>query len=679
MSPVAFVVAVCVAAGVPGSDDYLKGCDALRVAHYGDAVKSFEACAALDGPLTPYAKLRSAFCVAAAGDPDAGVKAYHSLMEQYPKGPWVRMAKTYLASLLALYKDYEKASSLYTDALSFEPKPWWVDRYDAAAAAAFVQTPDAASRGWTYYRNVIANSRLITPRVEAATHLLESSDAGNKLAASWGMTKSGECKQGLDILLALAPELLTDAQKDFDWKAYATALSAKAGAKAGDLEPLRELARAQSRNPWMREWLAYLARVHTASGRIDVAKEASGLLLESFGDSDEAALALWWLAARLAKDDKSAEAIDAYQRFARKYPDNSRADDALFAVAEQQRSLKSVNGLVEATEKLAARFPKSSLLPKAWYWVGCAELKADKKKAAEAFRHAAKYGPGDFYAHRALLRLQGGAKAGSDIRVGGASAFLKAFPLPSEPPGGTPQELLSEAWYQRLLFFATNGLEEAEWETLDLAPQLKGGEKAAGLYTALAEAGVAFTAENHADAFQWGNENGSPSVARQRLDFPRAYWPIVVKIGKEMGVDPYLILAVARQESTFRPALASSAGAVGVMQLMPGTAEHMVKTDPEISPETGANLESPVNSLRLGARYLKLMLDRSDGNIAFALASYNAGPGNCAKWRKQYAKADLETFVESIPFSETRDYVKIVLGNYAAYYSLYPPAGATER
>jgi soluble lytic murein transglycosylase len=166
------------------------------------------------------------------------------------------------------------------------------------------------------------------------------------------------------------------------------------------------------------------------------------------------------------------------------------------------------------------------------------------------------------------------------------------------------------------------------------------------------------------------------SVARERLGYPRAYWPYVLKVGQETGVDPYLILAVARQESTFRPSLASSAGAVGVMQVMPATAEHMVKTDPNTSPETGSNLESPLNSLRLGARYLRLMLDGSQGNIAFALASYNAGPGNCAKWRKQFAKADLETFIESIPFAETRDYVKIVLANYAAYYSLYPPADA---
>jgi soluble lytic murein transglycosylase len=158
-----------------------------------------------------------------------------------------------------------------------------------------------------------------------------------------------------------------------------------------------------------------------------------------------------------------------------------------------------------------------------------------------------------------------------------------------------------------------------------------------------------------------------------RLDYARAYWPHVVAIAKETGVDPYLILAVARQESTFRPSLTSSAGAQGVMQVMPGTAEWLAKAEPTIGPEHAKQLDVPTSSLRLGTYYLMRMIDRCGGNVADALASYNAGPGNLSKWRKQYPNADLDTFIESIPFSETRHYVKAVLGNYAAYHSLYPP------
>ena len=676
------LAALCVTAALPGADDYLKGHDALRAARYGDAVKAFTACAAKGGPLVPYAKLRKAFCAAASGDRDGGAKAYQRLLKEYPHGPWVRMAKTYLGLLLALKEDYRQASTLYADALSFEPKPWWVDLYDAAAADACVHNPDTASRGYAYYRNVIAATRLIDVRVEAAKHLVESSDSGDRLVAAWGMIKSGECKQALDILLALAPTALTGAMKDFDWKGYAAALESKGKPQTAGPNPLCGLANSQADNPWARLWLAYVARTQIAAGRIEIASLVCELLLDAFGKSEQASDALWWLAGRLAKDGKRAQAIEQYLRFVKKFPDSTRADDALFLAADMQRALAATKDFIKTVHLLSERYPQSSLLPKAWYWVGCAEQKeGDKKQAAEAFRRAAAHGMGDFYAHRALVRLHGAkdakAETGRDIKVDGATAFLKAFPLPSESPPEVPREMLSEPSLQRLAFFATYGLEESEWEALDLAPRLKSDPEAEALYQALAEAGLAYTAVNYADAFQWENAGGKPSVARRRLDYPRAYWPHVLKVSEETGVDPYLILAVARQESTFRPRLVSYAGAVGVMQVMPSTAEQLAKS-PDIPKETASNLESPLNSLRLGAHYLSEMLARWKGNVAFALASYNAGPGNCAKWQKQFAKADLETFIESIPFAETREYVKIVLGNYAAYYSLYPPLDKKE-
>ena len=71
--------------------------------------------------------------------------------------------------------------------------------------------------------------------------------------------------------------------------------------------------------------------------------------------------------------------------------------------------------------------------------------------------------------------------------------------------------------------------------------------------------------------------------------------------------------------------------------------------------------------------YMLRMADRSDGHLVYALASYNAGPGNCDKWRRRFPNHSTEAFIQAIPFSETKGYVKKVLGNYAAYHSLYPP------
>ena len=148
------------------------------------------------------------------------------------------------------------------------------------------------------------------------------------------------------------------------------------------------------------------------------------------------------------------------------------------------------------------------------------------------------------------------------------------------------------------------------------------------------------------------------------LGWPPGFWALLIC--------PLLLLAVARQESTFRPRVQSHAGAVGLMQVMPGTADWLAKVEPAVTEEHVADLRNPANSMRLGAYYLMRMVDRSEGNLVFALGSYNAGPGNVDKWRKRGPVTDMAAFVEAIPFGETRGFVKKVLGNYAAYHSLYP-------
>jgi len=164
------------------------------------------------------------------------------------------------------------------------------------------------------------------------------------------------------------------------------------------------------------------------------------------------------------------------------------------------------------------------------------------------------------------------------------------------------------------------------------------------------------------------------ALQRVRIQYPRAYWRYVADLGRTTEVDPFLVLAVVRQETFYRPTLTSSAGAKGIMQIMPATALWVAEMEKDVRTEHAENLENPRNSLLIGAHYLKRMIREADGNLVYALASYNAGPGNCRKWRSKFGDKDLADFVESIPFRETRNYVKKVLGYYAAYHSVYPPA-----
>ena len=133
---------------------------------------------------------------------------------------------------------------------------------------------------------------------------------------------------------------------------------------------------------------------------------------------------------------------------------------------------------------------------------------------------------------------------------------------------------------------------------------------------------------------------------------------------------PYLVASLIRQESEFNPSARSSAGALGLMQVMPATGRTLFRRL-GIPSFSSRKLTVPDTSLRLGTFYLKEALARLDGNLPKALAAYNAGESRIPKWMALGPFADDEEFTESIPFSETRGYVKAILRNRAIYALLY--------
>jgi len=148
------------------------------------------------------------------------------------------------------------------------------------------------------------------------------------------------------------------------------------------------------------------------------------------------------------------------------------------------------------------------------------------------------------------------------------------------------------------------------------------------------------------------------------LRFPVVYGKHVLQEASKNQIDPALILAIARQESAFVPHAKSSAGALGLMQLIPSTAE-MVARKKQIPFYQGALLK-PHTNIQLGSGYLKMMLDKHQNNAVLAAAAYNAGPGRLQKWLPTFDMA-ADAWVETIPYKETREYVKNVM-TYTAIY-----------
>lgn len=148
------------------------------------------------------------------------------------------------------------------------------------------------------------------------------------------------------------------------------------------------------------------------------------------------------------------------------------------------------------------------------------------------------------------------------------------------------------------------------------------------------------------------------SKKTMELYFPKPYFPIFEK--QAAGLDPFLLLAIARQESAFNPRAVSPANAVGLLQVVPRTGRKLTNA-------TRSSLMTPEMNIKTGAKYVQQLLQKFDGQIHLALAAYNAGPMRVVEWLKRYPTDEPILFVDISPYRETRNYVALVLRNYYWY------------
>jgi len=152
-----------------------------------------------------------------------------------------------------------------------------------------------------------------------------------------------------------------------------------------------------------------------------------------------------------------------------------------------------------------------------------------------------------------------------------------------------------------------------------------------------------------------------------KMYYPLKYDDWIRRYSAKNGLDPYTIMGLIHQESYFNPRAKSSVGAMGLMQLMPATGKELAR-NLHISPR----LENPETNIRLGAAHYKGLVDLFNGSNELAIASYNAGQGRVQQWRRAAPSKPMDEFIESIPFHETRTYVKHVVMIASTYKRMYP-------
>ncbi|HVR43122.1 MAG TPA: lytic transglycosylase domain-containing protein [Thermoanaerobaculia bacterium] len=157
--------------------------------------------------------------------------------------------------------------------------------------------------------------------------------------------------------------------------------------------------------------------------------------------------------------------------------------------------------------------------------------------------------------------------------------------------------------------------------------------------------------------------------------YPLRYEELIREAARKNDLDPYLLMALIRQESAFNPEARSRAGAIGLMQLMPATGRELGNR--LYAGFVESRLAHPDVNIELGSHYLRRVVDMLDGNTELALAGYNGGPYRIRRWRAADPSRPLDEFLEGMPLSETRNYVKritLLRSSYERLYGAEPPS-----
>jgi soluble lytic murein transglycosylase len=399
----------------------------------------------------------------------------------------------------------------------------------------------------------------------------------------------------------------------------------------------------------------------------------SRALVKEFPDSQWAAETLDDLASYYIIDDQDDEADEVFRELLDRFPRHRYAERATWKVGWEAYRRQKFGETIKLFEWAAATFPRADYRPGWIYWSGRARDRMGDTPGATARYRLAVADYGNSYYGRLASRLlasrpQEQAAAGAAPRPVAAPAQVAAAP-PTESlmralmAAGLYDDALREVQYAQRTWSDSPALQATSaWIRAQQAQELRAEERFAALrgsITLMRRAYPQFLAE----------EGHTLPLEVLHIIFPLDYWDLIEKYSKAMSLDPYLVSALMAQESTFTAEIRSSANARGLMQVMPSTGR-MYARRMGIRPFTTASLSQPETNVRIGMQHFKDLADKF-GGIHYALASYNAGEGRVSEWLKEYPDLPADEFIDSIPFAETQNYVKRILGTAEDYRRLY--------
>jgi soluble lytic murein transglycosylase len=434
-------------------------------------------------------------------------------------------------------------------------------------------------------------------------------------------------------------------------------------------------------------------------------------IVDSCRDEDTLVKALYNLGKAYWNVDRDDEGVDAFERIWEEFPNNSYADDALLYAAQIRRGqgriddaqaylslqIRDYSGgdmLADAVWQLmaehyragdyreAAAFAESvgtrtgendiySRGRLAYFRARSLEQISLRNEARALYAEVMRDNPMSFYALLALNRLQ-------SLDPAAAEALFTELRTESDSSEGVirlePASLRTDPFFVRGTELLRMGLHELARGELDrLADRYPNEREVGWVVSLLYHRAGAYDVAHHVPGERTGLNLAYPAgsnMERWQIAYPQPYGESVAQWAEERGLDRWLVYAIMREESGFRADIESWANARGLLQLMLPTANDMATASGR-GRVTASQLFEPDINIELGTMYMRRLADLFDAHPSLVIAGYNGGQGNVRNWLRARGEMPFDLWVEEIPYSQTRDYVKRVTMTLWIYHWLY--------
>lgn len=628
---------------------------------------------------------------------------FESVTENYPKSSLATRAAYRRSQALLLSNAYGAAADALQAFLRDNPRSEFAPDAGLALARALLSEsrPGEAAEA---YRNVWIRFPGTAVDQEAARALVELSASGVNIA---GWSGDEWYERGKNLFRTNQYDKAAEAfgkllEKDPNSKNRTDALfrlgvsQFNTGRRLEAVSVLEKMVRGYPGDSRVPEALYWIGKSYSRLGEREKGLKAFEKLVRSHPDSEWADDALFLSGNIHREATEMKKALLFYRRLAEEYPGSRFADSALWWNAWGYYKADEYQKTEQTLQELINRYPRSFLVAQAGYWQGrIAEKKGNGAKAVEYYGKVLKRAPYTYYGYRAAERLGYATTPGPPTNPA-ADEIVSACPdgtCPGDAASSLDADDAAPVWTdetRRLLaaepsFKRTLELMHLEmkkeaaaelWSLEERLPRKRGA--LIGLSKAFFDLGdyyrsLVLVLRNY-ERYLDGEVRQVPADLWM-LAYPQGYWDSILSYSRKYGQDPYFIAAIIREESQFHAEALSPAGARGVMQVMPATGQWIAETL-RLQAFDRAKLFESDTAINLGTWYISHLMKRFRNDPLLVAAAYNAGPEAVSGWIGRNGAGERDEFVESIPFAETRGYVKKVLRNYAEYKRIYAKPGS---